>query len=192
MKNSPAQPELKHFPWDFLKEFLPGHQNSSLHKLTANKTRQEVKKKPTKNPIIQLFSPIVSILEIFQMVTYYLRTCQESSRKRHTLLWVTTAFLTFYALNSSAWADLLHFCIFLIKLVPNSRYFTALTWQGQEGGKQLGHRMGVKKKTSHGFEWLNSTLQNCTLFLWEQTRSSQPQNPQKELKSKEVRAAEIK
>lgn len=64
MKNSPAQPEQKHFPWDFLKEFLPGHQNSSLHKLTASKTRQEVKKTQSK-PIIQHFPPIVSILEIF-------------------------------------------------------------------------------------------------------------------------------
>lgn len=90
MKNSPAQPELKHFPWDILKEFLSGHQNSSLHKLTADKTGGG-KRKKKKRPIIQHFPPTVSILEIFQMATYYLRMCQESSRKGRTLLQVTSA-----------------------------------------------------------------------------------------------------
>lgn len=100
------------------------------------------------------------------MATYYLRTCQESSRKGHTLLQSHlssfqhkyTGFLTFQALNSSPWADLLHFCIFLIKLVLTGDI--SLHWPGRDmrGGKRLSHGMGKNKK--HHRDWIiefNST-----------------------------------
>lgn len=153
-------------------------------------------KTKTKRPIIQHFSPAVSILEIFQMATYYLRMYQERSRKGHTLLQITQLIpaqihwvshllcLKFLCLG---WpASLLHLSN---ETASHVRYFTALTWQGH-GGREATQSRNKKNKISQGLNyWIQ--LYRTAPHFWVQT-SSQPQNPQKELKLKEVRAAEIK
>lgn len=179
----------------FLKEFFPGHQSSSLHKLTASKTRQVVKKKEKTH--YPTYFPQLSVFWRFSKWPPLIWECARKALGKDTpcckspqlipaqIHWVSHLLCPkFLCLG---WpASLLH---------PSNqtgshvRYFTALTWQGHVGRETTQSRNGKKKIT--GIELLNSTLRTVPHF-WEQTRSSQPQNPQKELKSKEVRAAEIK
>lgn len=169
MKNSPAQPELKHFPWDSLKEFLPGHQNSSLHKLTANKTRQEVKRKKKKDPLSNIF-PQLSAFWRFSKWPPIIWECARKALGKDTpcckspqltpaqIHWVSQPLcLKFLCLGCPAsLLQLSH------QIGSNVRYFTALTWQGHgEGSDSV---TGWEKNIT-GIELLNSTLQNCTPFL---------------------------
>lgn len=173
----------------FLKEFLPGHQSSSLHKLTANKTRQEVKKK---DPLSNIF-PQLSVFWRFSKWPPIIWECTKKGLGKDTPYCKSlssfqhkyTGFLTFYALNSSAWADLLHFCIFLMKLLL--MWDISLHWPGRDtwGGKRLSH--GIRKKKNHR-DWItayNSTelhpISECKQVVshrthrrsWNQKRSEQ-------------------